>query len=158
MSRMKTFFIYFILVVAFFLFSKLLIDISINTTYSYKDVKINSNIEMQAEVQATSINGFAKGTIFNNTDTNLENKYLKIECYSKNNNLMGTKYIKIDNIKPKEKEEFEVRFNYNKVERAQISVVDEINLENNVNNKDKLSDPEMGLATAISALILLYFI
>ena len=96
MARMKTFFIYFLLVVAFFIFSQVMIYIAINATFQYKNIEIKTTIPMEVEVQATSVNGFAKGKIINNTESEIQNKYIKIECYSKYDTLMGTKYIEID--------------------------------------------------------------
>ena len=72
---------------------------------------------------------------------------------------MGTKYIEIDKIGTNEEKEFEVNFNFNKVDRALIDIVDESTLnEQNIPEEQKTSDPERGLATMISALILLSFI
>ena len=159
MARMKTFFIYFLLVVAFFLFSQVMIYIAINTTYKPKEVEVKTAIPMQIELQATSINGFAKGKVYNQTESEIENKYIKIECYSKQDILMGTKYIKIDKIGAKEEKEFEVRFNFNKVDRAVVDIVDEITIEEqNVKEEEKVSDPERGLAAMLCALILLWYI
>ena len=67
---------------------------------------------------------------------------------------MWTKYIKIDKILTNEEKEFEVRFNYNKVDRAEIEIIDE--LPNEATNEQKISDPEMTIAMAITALILLF--
>lgn len=159
MARVKTFFIYFILVIAFFIFSQIMIYIAINTTFKYKNIEIKTTLPMQVEVQATSINGFAKGKVINNTQNDIQNKYIKIECYSKHDILMGTKYIEIDKLNAKEEKEFEVHFNFNKVDRAVIDIVDEDVLkEQNVKEEEKMSDSERGLVTMLAALILLYFI
>lgn len=159
MARMKTFFNYFLIVVLFFIFSQIMIYIAINTTYKNKDIESKTSIPVQMELQATSINGYAKGKIINNTNSEITNKYLKIDCYSKNDVLMGTKYIEIDKIGTNEEKEFEVNFNFNKVDRALIDIVDESTLnEQNIPEEQKTSDPERGLATMISALILLSFI
>lgn len=159
MARVKTFFIYFLLIVAFFIFSQVMIYIAINTTFEYKNIILKTTIPMEVEVQATSINGFAKGKVINNTENEIQNKYIKIECYSKNDTLMGTKYIEIDKIGAKEEKEFEVHFNFNKVDRAVIDIIDEEQLEEqNIKEEDKTSDPQRGLATMLAALILLYFI
>ncbi len=159
MARVKTFFIYFLLVLGFFLFSQIIIYFAINTTYKYKSVESKTTIPMQIEVQATSVNGFAKGKVINQTENKIENKYIKIECYSKNNILMGTKYIKIDKIEAKEEKEFEVRFNFNRVDKAVVDIVDEnVVEEQHVSEEQKVSDPERGLATMIAAVILLWFI
>ena len=159
MARMKTFFIYFILIVAFFIFSQVMIYIAINTTFQYKSIELKTTIPMKVEVQATSINGFAKGKVINNTENKIQNKYIKIECYSKHDTLMGTKYVKIDKIGAKEEKEFEVHFNFNKVDKAVIDIVDEKELEEQkIKEEEKISDPQRGLAAMIAALILLYFI
>lgn len=156
MARMKTFFIYFLIVVSFLIFSNVMIYIGINTMYKNREVEINSQIPITAEVQATSINGIAKCEVQNNTSESIQNKYIKIEFYSKNDVLMGKKYIKIEEINAKEKENFEIRFNYNKVNKAKISIINEI--ENDVTDEEKQSDPQRGLAAIMAAVILLYFI
>lgn len=159
MTRVKTFFIYFLLIVAFFIFSQVMIYIAINTTFENKKIETKTTTLVQMELQATSVNGFAKGKIINNTENIIENKYLKIECYSKHDTLMGTKYIEIDKLKAKEEKEFEVHFNFNRVEKAVIDIVDEKVLEEqNVTEEEKTSDPEKGLAAMIVAVILLTFI
>ena len=158
MARVKTFFIYFLLIVAFFIFSQVMIYIAINTTYQYKSIELKTTIPIKAEVQATLIDGYAKGKVINDTENEIQNKYIKIECYSKNNTLMGTKYIEIDKIGAKEEKEFEVHFNFNKVDKAIIDIVDEKQIEEQNIQEEKTSDPKRGLAAMIAALIILYFI
>jgi len=154
MSRLKTFFMYGVWMVVFFIFSQIMIYVALNTTYKYKNIEVKTPIIIEAQVQATSINGFAKCKILNNTESNIENKYIKLECYSKNNVLMGTKYIKIDKMLTNEEKEFEVRFNYSRVDNAKIQIVDEI--PQDVTKEQTISDPEMNIAMVISALILLF--
>ena len=159
MPTHKKFFIYFLLIVAFFIFSQIIIHFTINTTYGYKSVEIKSTIPMNAEVQATSVNGFAKVKVRNITDNAIENKYIKINCYSKNDILMGTKYIKIDKIEAKEEKEFEVRFNFNKVERAVIDIIEEQALTDEPVPQEQLkSDPQRSFIALVAAVTLLYLI
>lgn len=153
MSTLKKFLMYGSWVLLFFIFSQIMIFIAINTTYKYKKVEVYTTAITEAEVQATSINGFAKCKVVNKTQSNIENKYIKIDCYSKKDTLMGTKYIKIDEIQPNEEKEFEVRFKFNRVDKAKIQIIDEI--EQDVSEEQLVSDPEMTLAMIISALILL---
>ena len=153
MARMRRLFMYGAWVIAFFIFSQIMIYIAVNTTYKYKEVEGKSPLITTAEVQATSINGVAKCWVKNDTQNKIENKYIKINCYSKNNVLMGTKYIKIEEIQTNEEKEFEVRFNFNKVDKAQIEIVNE--LPPNTEESQIISDPEMSIAMVISALILL---
>ncbi len=152
MARMKTFFIYFILLVVAFVVSQVLIYVAINTTYNYKNVEIKTTQIKEAEVKATSINGYAK---FKFADDNVDTKkYVKVECYTKNDVLIGTKYIKVEQLQANDKNEFEIRFNYNRIDKAIIDVVDEI--PENVNEEQKVSDPKMTAAMTISALIFLF--
>lgn len=152
MARMKTFFIYFILVVVAFVVSQALIYVAINTTYNYKNVEIKTTQIKEAEVKATSINGYTK---FKLADDNMDTeKYVKVECYTKNDVLIGTKYIKIEQLQANDKNEFEIRFNYNRIDKATIDIVDEI--PENVNEEQKVSDPKMTAAMTISALIFLF--
>lgn len=158
MARMKTFFIYFLLVVLFFIYSQVMIYLAINTTYKYKNVEIKTTIPIEAKVRATSVNGIANIKIKNTDGANLENKYLEIVCYSKHDVEMETKYIEIGKINNAEEKEFEVRFNYNKVDKVFIDIVDEEKLEEkNIPEEDRISDKQMGLATMISAVILMFF-
>ena len=154
MTTMKKFFMYAVWVILFFIFSQVMIYVAINTTYKTKQVDVKTQSIINASVNASSINGTAKCIVKNNTENDIENKYIKIDCYPKNNVLMGTKYIKIDKILTNEEKEFEVRFNYNKVDRAEIEIIDE--LPNEATNEKKISDPEMTIAMAITALILLF--
>lgn len=153
MSTLKKFLMYGSWVLLFFIFSQIMIYIAINTTYKYKKVEMYTSAITEAEVQATSINGFAKCKVVNNTQSNIENKYIKVDCYSKKDTLMGTKYIKIDEIHPNEEKEFEVRFKFNKVDKVKLNIIDEI--DSDVSEEQLVSDPEMTLAMIISALILL---
>lgn len=146
MTTLKKFLMYGSWILLFFIFSQIMIYVAINTTYKYKNVEISSASITQAEVQATSINGFAKGKI----TAGAQNKYIKVECYSKNDVLMGTKYIKIET---NEEQEFEVKFNCSRVDNVKIEIVDEI--PNDITEEQKISDPEMNAAMVITALILL---
>jgi len=156
MARMKKFFIYFLLVVLFFIFSQIVIALSIHTSYSYKSYEIKTAIPMTADVQATSVNGFVKGKVINNTPETIQNKFIKIECYSKNDVLLGIKYIEIENINTKETLEYEMKFNYSRVDKVVIDIVDEIS--DDIPQEDRISDPEMNFAMLVTALILLYVI
>ena len=152
MARLKTFFIYFMLVVLFFIFSQIVIYVAINTTYAYKSVDIKSSIPVKALVEATSINGRAKITVKNDTQSEIENKYIQIRCFSKHEVLMGTKYIKIDKIQANEEKEFEIHFNFDKVEKAEIDIIDEKAFEdNNVYDEEQLSDIERNIAETLGA-------
>lgn len=94
MDRMKTFLKYALWIVVFFIFSELLINVGLNS--SYKDMTAISSIDniKVEQAQSTLINGRIKGIIENNEQ--LIGKYIKFDFYSKRNNLTGSKYVKIE--------------------------------------------------------------
>ena len=63
MARMKTFLIYALLVVGFFIFSEFIISVGLNS--SYKDIERKDNISQVeiTEAKATLVNGKIKGII-----------------------------------------------------------------------------------------------
>ncbi|MBR3672898.1 MAG: FxLYD domain-containing protein [Clostridia bacterium] len=127
MSRMKTFFKYFLIVVLFYVFSNIMINAFFKM--SYKDM---TGYQIDAspvfvdvtEAKATKRNGYINGIVKNNTEATVENKYLKVSMLSKNNNVLGEKYIKIDKIEPKELRKFEVKFDYDNVKTFRIEMTD----------------------------------
>ena len=96
MARLKKFLLYALVIAAFWLFSDILIYLSLNTTYANVDAKVYTNsLEIiVGESKATYVNGFIKGSIKNNTNGIIKDKYLKIDLYSPRNVNLGTKYIK----------------------------------------------------------------
>ena len=153
---MKKFFLCFLAVALFFIFSQIAIAVSINTTYKYKSYEIKTEIPMTANIEATNVNAVIRGKIINNTRDAIKDKFIKIECYSKNDVLLGTKYIEIENINTNDTFEYEIRCNYNRVDKAVIDIVDEI--PEGVEQEDLNSDPKMNLAMLVTALILLYIV
>lgn len=154
MSTQKKFFIYFILLIAFFIVSKLLISGLIYTTYKHKSYEIKTTIPMTANVEATTLNGFVNGKIFNNSEEPITNKYIEVKCYSRVGTLMGKKYIPIDKIDSKSSIDYEVRFNFERVEKAVIDIVDEV--PDGTSEEDKKSDNNMGLARFLFKLIIVF--
>lgn len=125
MSTMKKFFIYFLIVILFYIFSRVIIYFTLDTMFQYKKVIFKTPIPIEVELQATSENGFIKGKIVNEIDRKIKDKYIEIKFYSKNDVLMGTQYIGINEICTNEEKEFEIHFNYNRVDRAELDIVDE---------------------------------
>ena len=156
MQRLKTFLKYAIWLILFFIFSQIMIYVALNTSYEYKGIEIHSSLIESAQIKATSIDGTASINVKNNSNTDISHKYIKIDCYSKNNVLMGTKYIEIKDLPINEQREYDVRFNFNKVDNAKIDVID--NLPNIATEEQKLSDKIMSPAMVVGALIVLMFI
>lgn len=125
MDRLKTLRGYFINFIIFFLLSMLLIHIGLNTRYSninsYGEIPGNVKIDL---AQATSVNGRIFGKVTSSEGNELEGKYLKVDIFSKSNNLIGTKYLKLENLNLNEPKKFAVYFQAENVKNYTIDVMD----------------------------------
>ena len=126
MPTHKKFFIYAVSVVLFFIFSQLVIYVALNSTYKNINVEVKASLITEASVKTNSNSGIATIKMLNNTENDIEDQYIKIDCYSKHNVLMGTKYIETGKILTNEEKEFEIKFNYDKVEKVVVDIEKEI--------------------------------
>lgn len=156
MKRMKTFLIYALLIIAFWLFSDILIYISINGTYANVDTRIYTNSPeiIIGQSKATYVNGYVKGGIKNNTEEIISNKYLKIDMYSPRDVKLGTKYVEINNLTPNEYRDFEMWYKFTDVDYVTITTTDNAN---NVAEEEFLSQ-ETATYLVFGTLLVLYFI
>lgn len=127
MDRMKTFFKYFLLVVLFYVFSNIMVNAFLKVSFSdITDYEINTEplfVDV-TEAQASNRNGHIYGIVKNNTDNVIENKYLKFSMLSKNGNVLGEKYVKIDKIDVNQLRKYEVDFDFDNVKSFRIEVTD----------------------------------
>lgn len=128
MDRMKTFFIYFLIFVGFFVMSNMLENGLIYDMYE----KINGEIYNKYGIEvvnndsrATNVNGYMNLSVMNNTDSVLENRYMKLDLYNKQDLLAATEYIELNKLNPNEKKNFNLKFNANNIEKYEVSIVDE---------------------------------
>lgn len=122
MDKMKRFGKYVLWIILFWIFSDILIYAGINSTY--KDIKVKGDIPTGIEIsqiQATTVNG----RIRLETDYSLSGKYIKIDLYSANNNILGTQYIEIGNVGENQSKEIETYFKISEVKSCEISIVDQ---------------------------------
>lgn len=156
MAKLKKYLLYVIIIVAFWIFSDILIYISINSTYANVNTRVYSiSPEITVgESKATYVNGYIKGNIKNNTDSIINNKYLKIELYSPRDVKLGTKYIKIENLDVNKYQEFEMWYKFTDVEYVNVTVTDNIE---NATEEDFLSQ-ETKYGLILGTLLVLYFI
>lgn len=154
MDRLKTFLIYALLIVLFFIFSEFLINVSLQA--SYNDITRRDNTEQVQiqEAQATLVNGKIKGTIKNSEQDYLTGKYVKIDLYSKRDNLLGTKYIEINTTETQNTQDFSMYFELTDVESYNISIVDQKEEGELDLIPEELTKPEIWLLTAMTVLIL----
>lgn len=124
MERMKTLAKYVLWLILFFIFSEIMININLESTY--KDIGRKDRLEQVTTYQAdaTKINGRIKGTI-NNINNTITNTYLRIDLYSERNNFLGSKYIDVSNMRENETRDFEVYFKIQDVEYYEMKFTDE---------------------------------
>ena len=156
MPTHKKFIMYAIWVILFFIFSQIMINVAINTTYKGKNIEVKTEYISEAKAQATSINGFTEIKLDKDVEKNLSEKYIKLEAYSNNNTQMGTKYINIGNAQKNDEGKIEIRFNFNKVDKVVLDIIDEI--PQNITEEQKKSDPKRNFIMVIGALIIVSLI
>lgn len=122
MDRMKTFFIYALCIVLFFIFSEVLIHVNLESTYKKIERKDNLEQVTISQAEATRVNGRIKGIVVSN---NLNAKYLKFDFYSERDVLLGTKYIDVLNLKENETQNIELYFKLQNVNYYKMSFVNE---------------------------------
>ena len=156
MKRLKKFLLYALAIAAFWIFSDLLIYVAVNSTYVHIDTKVETSFpEITIEdSKATFVNGFVKGSIKNNTDSAISEKYVKIDLYSPRNSKMGTKYVKIENLEPNQYQNFEMWHQYTDVDYAIITTVDNVE---NVPEEEFLSQEE-ATYLIVGTVFILYFL
>lgn len=156
MAKMKKFLTYALLIVAFWIFSDIIIYLSINSAYANVNTKVytNSPEVIIGESRATYVNGFIKGSIKNNTEATINDKYLKIELYSARDVKLGTKYVKINNLEAEKYQDFEMWYKFTDVEYANITVTD--NIQNS--SEEEFLSQETATYLVIGTLLVLYFI
>ena len=129
MDTMKKFAKYIIWIILFWIFSDILIFIGLNANYEKLTVSKNSNLPLQVEIdqaEATLVNGRIRGKIKNDGEEDLNGKYMKVDLYSPNDTLLGTKYMEINDLAKDGTEEFELFFKAQDVDHFDISFVDKM--------------------------------
>ena len=154
MDRMKTFLKYIMWIILFFIFSEIMININLESTY--KNIGRKDNIE-QVQIyqsEATIVNGRIRGLITNSSSNNLSGKYLEFDFYSKNDVLLGKKYIQVNDLQDKQTQSIELLFKLKNVGYYNISVVDQKPDDEEIELLPKdLTKPEVILGTALVLLI-----
>ena len=157
MDRMKTFGIYALCVILFFIFSNVMINVAIKATYMQigADIILQDNLKIELdEAKATYVNGYVEGSI-KNTGANTESTYIKIDLYSKRDILLGTKYVKVENLKQNEERDFRMGFKFTDVDHCKVEMVKDID-EQNV-TEEQFTSTEMRFAVLITTVIFLCY-
>ena len=157
MDRMKTFGIYALCVILFFIFSNVMINIAIKASCApidtYTTLREGIDIGIN-EAKATYVNGYVGGTI-KNTGSAINKAYIKIDLYSKRDVILGTKYVEINYLQSQETQEFRMGFRFTDVEYAKIELVDEVG--ENATPDSFVSDNLGGIALLTVVAFLIFF-
>lgn len=124
MDRLKTFSKYIIWIVLFYVFSCICTYVGFNATY--KNIENIENIPEQVNIelaQATSVNGRIYGKISKINQNGVNGKFIKVQIYDRNNNLAGTKYLKIENLENEGEKKFAVYFTANNIKRYTVEII-----------------------------------
>ena len=154
MARLKTFLIYALIIVGFFLFSEFLINVGLNS--SYKDISRRDNtsqVEIN-EAQATLVNGKIKGTIKDERGQNsLTGKYVEIDLYSSRDNMIGRRYVEIETTDVNTTQDFNIYFEAEDVKSYSVVIVNEKENGELKIIPEELTKPEIIIATIVTLLI-----
>ena len=135
MDKMKTFFTYFVILVAFFIVSNLLengliynmyskISGSINNTAYIKGIFTEIEIE-DKDSRATNVNGYMNLSIKNNMNSNIEKCYLQIDLYNDRNLLAETEYIEVNELASGDTRNYNIKFKANNIDKYKVSLIGE---------------------------------
>ena len=123
MDRIKKFWIWLVLFVLFYLFVDFIsfvgLKMMLKDLNEYEILVDRPKIEI-LEAKGTYANGYIKGVLTNNTNSKIENKYIKVDVYSERNVNMGTEYIKIEKLDLAKTMSFEVKYTYLDLQQNQF--------------------------------------
>ena len=131
MERMKTFLIYALLIIGFFILSVFLENGLLMATYSSISGEFNGNYEnatspftlTDMSAKSCNVNGYINFKLINTTGNSVEKCYLKIELYNQQNLLAGTEYVEILGMQKEEVKEYNIKFKANHVKRFSVDIV-----------------------------------
>lgn len=154
MERLKTFLIYALLIIGFFILSEFLINVGLNSTYKPIERKDEISQITIYQAEATLVNGRIRGVVTNSQPDELNNKFIKIDFYSERDVFLGKKYVALEDIQPNETKSFEVFFKLEDVEYYSMSIVDEREEGEIELIPEEFTKPEIILLTIFTMLIL----
>lgn len=132
MSRMKTFFTYALIILLFFFYSNLAIELLIRN--SYKPVSLNKIAVEQSDngfefnikrAESNNVQGYFTGTVKNNSGETIDKQYVKVVSYYRGIP-MQEKYLAFEDLKPGEERNFKLHYSVGKIDDFDVSYVDEI--------------------------------
>ena len=124
MDKFKRYLKYALVLVVVFIIVSIVSKLLIISMYKPKECKVlfeSPKIEI-IDSKATNANGYIYGNITNTTGSTIENKYIKLDCYSEYENNINTGYAKIFKLEPNESQYFTIKYKCEGTERIEISM------------------------------------
>lgn len=132
MDRMKTLFTYALIVVLFWIFSNVAINLILKNSYknveqnNIKIEKTNNGFEINVEkANANKMQSYFTGIIKNTSNKVIEKQYVKVESFYKGK-FMQEKYLAFENIQPGEERKFKLLYEIGNIDEYKVSYVNEI--------------------------------
>lgn len=159
MERMKTFLLYLIIFIGFYMLSNALISVALGNSYEFLKCTKNessSYVVQVSEAKATSVSGYVKGNIKLNEGIESPEKYLQVDLYSKYGHCVGRKFVDLSSLQASEQRDFKVSFECDNVSTYEITTTNDV---------EKLSDVQTEMVskgylaiTIVGALLILYYV
>lgn len=137
MDRMKTFFIYFLLLAGLFIVLNFLENGLTSSMFSeVKGSAINSD-KMSVEVtdsKASNVNGYMKIKITNDSNDYIDTAYAQIDLLDEYGLTAMTEYVTIEDLAPGESKEYKVKYQGNNITGYKVGFIDSLPDKSNIIN------------------------
>jgi hypothetical protein len=135
---MKTFLLYALGIIGFMFLSYVLENGLIEDMYKTMNGEIipsSSNLVIEDVTgKASNVNGFMSFKLSNDSSSNIENQYIKIDLYSKQGLYAASKYVKINDLPAESTKNYEVKFKGTEIRSYKLSIVSELPDKSNIIN------------------------
>ena len=133
MATLKRFYIYIVLLVAFFIVSIFLENGLLKTMYSkipgeFDGYDVSSGKYFSVEIasgKACNVNGYIQFDLYNTTGKYVEKCYAKVELYNTRNLLADTEYLEILDMESGSSRKYNIKFQANHIQKYRITIVSE---------------------------------
>lgn len=106
------------------------------------------------ESKATYVNGYIIGKVYNNTSSKIDCVYVDVDCFSKYDNNIESRYAKIDNLEVGQTRDFKIEYKCQEVDYLKIYTSETIP---EGYHPEPVFDSNYRFAVLLSAMIMLYF-
>ena len=90
---------------------------------TYQVLAIEPTITVE-EAKATNVNGYIKGEVTNNTDSEMNGKKICFSLFNSKNESVGEEYLEIENLQAGETKTYELKFKRNNVDKFVITITE----------------------------------